>query len=92
MIPASKLAQLLRDAQAAHAVVKGHNDAEWPEFYAEFILSRLHLDSTGEIREPWQEAEDRVPADRKYSVTYQKQGLGPQAPALPVLPDHSLNR
>lgn len=39
-----RLAQLLRDAEAAHAEYEkslGHADADWPKWYAWFILERV---------------------------------------------------
>ena len=41
-----ELAQLLREAERAHAEYEhglGRRDEEWPEWYAEFILDQLRL-------------------------------------------------
>lgn len=38
-----RLAQLLRDAEAAHAEYEkklGHADADWPAWYAQYILEK----------------------------------------------------
>ena len=39
------LANLLREAKKAHGEYEktlGHNDDNWPSWYAEFIVNRLH--------------------------------------------------
>jgi hypothetical protein len=45
-LSAEQLAQLLREAEAAHGVYEteelgGVRDEEWPAWYAEFIVARL---------------------------------------------------
>lgn len=43
-LTAEDLAQLLRDAEQAHGAYEkelGHADADWPAWYARFILDRL---------------------------------------------------
>jgi len=43
-ITAEELATELREAEAAHAVYEkelGHADADWPAWYAKFIVDRL---------------------------------------------------
>jgi hypothetical protein len=43
-LTAERLAQLLRDAEKAHAEYEstlGHRDDDWPEWYATFIVDRL---------------------------------------------------
>jgi len=39
-----RLAQLLREAEAAHAEFEkslGHADADWPSWYAQYILNEV---------------------------------------------------
>ena len=39
-----RLAQLLREAEAAHAEFErslGHADADWPSWYAQYILKQI---------------------------------------------------
>lgn len=43
-----QLAALLREAESAHGEFEktlGHRDEEWPRWYADYILKKLHASS-----------------------------------------------
>lgn len=43
------LAALLREAESAHGEFEktlGHSDAQWPNWYADYILKKLHASAT----------------------------------------------
>lgn len=49
-ITVDRLAQLLRDAEAAHGNYEqslGHRDENWPRWYAEYILKQVPEASWG---------------------------------------------
>jgi predicted enzyme related to lactoylglutathione lyase len=49
-IPQAELARLLREAEQAHGAYErelGHNDEDWPTWYAVWILEQLHRRSAG---------------------------------------------
>ena len=49
-LTADRLADLLRDAEQAHAAYEqelGHRDDDWPSWYARYILDRLATEDAG---------------------------------------------
>jgi hypothetical protein len=50
LVTAQRLAQLLREAEEAHAAFEkelGRRDDDWPDWYARWILERLPAAGTG---------------------------------------------
>lgn len=49
-LSAEQLAELLREAERAHAAYErelGHADEDWPTWYAEFIVAKLYSEPSG---------------------------------------------